>query len=244
MMFDQYKNYIKEETLKEYPLEAVFLITKNGCKKVDNIAKDPKSSFAVKTRDIANAQKEGLLAVVHSHPDYPAYPSHADMQTQLNYKIPFGLLATDGKSTTDLIWWGDSVPTPDLKTRTFRYGVTDCWSYIRDYYKINLGINLKDYAREWDFWKNGNDLYTTNLNDAGFYKIDDIKNIKPNDIFLCNYRSRIPNHGGIYIGDGLISHHMTSRDAIDISRHPSTEPLHRHRNHISAVYRFKDFEND
>ncbi|WP_421921421.1 NlpC/P60 family protein [Marinobacter salarius] len=238
-MFEQYTKYIKEKTLEAYPLEAVFLITESGCYEVPNIAKNPKETFAVASKDIQKAMSEGLKAVVHSHPHFEAYPSEADMQTQLNYRIPFGLLATDGENTTEIVWWGDGVPTPDLMKRTFVFGVTDCYSFIRDYYKINLSIDLPEIPRDWDFWKKGKALFEDNTEKAGFVRVPDIKDIQKHDMYFCVYRARVSNHAGIYIGDGQVLHHQTSGFPIDASRHPVPDPLNRHKNSISGIYRHK-----
>ncbi|WP_346949336.1 NlpC/P60 family protein, partial [Dyella sp.] len=55
-------------------------------------------------------------------------------------------------------------------------------------------------------------LYTDNLAAAGFVPVD-AKDIRRGDLVLMQIRSRnlVPNHAGIYLGDGLMLHHMYGR---------------------------------
>ena len=37
--------------------------------------------------------------------------------------------------------------------RKFRFGVTDCYTMVRDFYKREFGIELRNYARYDKFWE-------------------------------------------------------------------------------------------
>lgn len=225
-MFDEYKDQIRREAIAAFPSEAVWLITPGECRLVKNIADDPTKTFRVDRRTMAAAHARGLLAVVHSHPNFPACPSAADMQGQAATAVPWGIVATDGITAQDVAWFGDSVEVPPLVGRGFRHGVTDCYALIRDYYRLELGITLPIGARSWEWWLDGEDLYTENFGPAGFHRIE-AHEAKPGDVWLAQIRSPVPNHGGILLENGLGLHHPSAREPVDPSRLSIREPLAR-----------------
>jgi proteasome lid subunit RPN8/RPN11 len=225
-MFDEYREQIRREALAAYPREAVWLITPGECRQVENIASEPTKTFRVSKRDMAAAMARGLLAVVHSHPDYPACPSAADMRGQEASGAPWGIVATNGETATDIVWFGDQVERSPLIGRGFRHGVTDCYALIRDYYRSELGIDLIEFPRDWEWWLNGGDLYRDGIKPAGFRVIEQHE-AKPGDMWIAQLRSPVPNHGGVLLEHGLGLHHPSAREPVDPSRLSVREPLAR-----------------
>lgn len=232
VMFEQHTAQLQAEAIAAYPHEAVWLITPGECRRVKNVAPEPESTFRVGKRALASAQQRGLLAVVHSHPNFPACPSAADMRGQLASGVPWGVVSTDGESATDVAWWGDSIEPPPLVGRGFRHGVTDCYSLIRDYYRVELGIVLPEYARDWEWWLGGEDFYRREFESAGFHLIEE-RDARPGDVWVAQLRSKVPNHGGILLDGGLGLHHPSSRLPVDPSHLSRREPLARWRHHIT-----------
>jgi len=100
-----------------------------------------------------------------------------------------------------------------LVGRPFHHGVLDCWTLCRDWYAREWGLALPDPVRHDNWWDDGcSDLYTENLAAAGFVPIA-VGDIQRGDLILMQIRSRnlVPNHAGIYLGDGLMLHHMYGR---------------------------------
>jgi cell wall-associated NlpC family hydrolase len=225
MMFDQYAEQIRKQAVAAYPNEAVWLIDKSGCRQVKNIASEPTQTFRVDKRSMAAAVKRGLLAVVHSHPDFPDCPSEADMRGQLSSGVPWGIVATDGQATTPIRWWGHSEREP-LLGRGFVHGITDCYSLIRDYYAMELGIDLPEYPRSWEWWRNGGNLYLDGFAEAGFRRIERSEAM-PGDMWLAQLRSDVPSHGGIVLENGLALHHPSARQPVDPARLSRREPIGR-----------------
>lgn len=107
IQFEKYNQIIKQLALREYPEEALIFITDEGAYLVDNVALDPNTTFAANIRDTLYALRHGLKAVVHSHPGtLETKPSEADLQTQVNFRVPFGLVGTDGQDVSNVFWWG------------------------------------------------------------------------------------------------------------------------------------------
>ena len=239
-MFNEYHDQLRREALDAYPEEAVWLIVSGECRRVANVADDPCGTFRVGRRDMMDAQSRGLLAVVHSHPDYPDCPSEADMRGQMASGVPWGIVATDGQAATPVRWWGHEVREP-LVGRGFVHGITDCYSLIRDYYALEHGIDLPEFPRSWEWWRHGQDLYTDGFPRAGFRRIDPVE-ARAGDMFFAQLRSAVPNHGGIYLGDDLVLHHKTGRQAVDASRLSMREPIARWLPHITHWLRHEDLD--
>jgi cell wall-associated NlpC family hydrolase len=237
-MFEQYHEQIAAQALAGYPLECVWLITGAGCRQVDNVAGDPRATFRIARADMLQAQAEGLLAVVHSHPDTPDRPSAADMRGQLATGVPWGIIATDGAVCTPITWWGDGVPVPPLVGRGFRHGVTDCYSIIRDYYRLERGVTLPEYPRDWEWWEQGGNLYQQGFAAAGFVPIAGSQ-AAPGDVWIAQLRSPVPNHGGVLLERGLALHHPSSHQPVDPSRLSVREPIARWQAHIVLWLRYQ-----
>ena len=250
-MFEHFHDQMKKMATEAYPKEGCALITRErGFYVVPNISTEPEKSFEIGKRVLTSAYKDGLLAVVHSHPDGPDCPSEADMTGQLSTGVPWVILSTDGTACTTPFAFGDGVPTPELVGRPFRHGVTDCYSIIRDYYKIHHKVTLKEFARDWEWWlpdkdEAGNiiqepdDLYSKGFKKAGFKVITESE-VQVGDVFLAQLRAKTPNHGGVYLGNGLILHHLTSFAPVDITRLSMREPLNRWQKFITHWLRYED----
>ncbi|MFP2768023.1 Mov34/MPN/PAD-1 family protein [Oceanisphaera sp. KMM 10153] len=237
-MFEQYHEQITAEALAGYPLECVWLITVSDCRQVANVADEPEKTFRIAKRDLLKAQKEGLLAVVHSHPNYPDCPSEADMRGQINTGVPWGIIATDGTGCTPIAWWGKGVDVPPLVGRGFRHGITDCYALIRDYYRTERGVTLPEYPRNWEWWLNGDDLYGEGFRSAGFVPID-ARQAQPGDVWIAQVRSPVPNHGGVLLERGLALHHPCASNPVDPTRLSVREPIARWLPHIALWLRYE-----
>ncbi len=83
---------------------------------------------------------------------------------------------------------------------------TDCYTLFRDAYHL-AGIEMPDFHREDDWWRNGQNLYLDNLEATGLYQVP-LSAAQPGDVLLCCFGSSVPNHAAIYCGDGELLHHI------------------------------------
>jgi cell wall-associated NlpC family hydrolase len=117
------------------------------------------------------------------------------------------------KAVNRIVWWGDTLETQHLLNRYFVHGVYDCYGLLRDFYKHH-NIILPNFIRENIWWDNNIDMFGENFENAGFYNIY-IDNIMPGDVILMKIRgsktNNFANHCAVYIGDGLILHHLYNR---------------------------------
>jgi proteasome lid subunit RPN8/RPN11 len=221
-----------------YPEEACGFIVKGEYVPVKNVASDPKSHvddpdactcrkccFRVAKKDVAKYLPDADM-FLHSHPDGPLYPSRTDMQSQISMGIPWGIIALDEERIGQPEIWGDTLPIQPLVGRTFLHGIRDCYSLIRDVYRLGRErLALDDITREWPFdpiyladkprdhawWEMDLDYYETEPGKWGFVPIAQHE-AQPGDVFLASIRANGKiNHGGVLLSNDLILHHLPQR---------------------------------
>ena len=87
--------------------------------------------------------------------------------------------------------------------RQWQYGVFDCYSIVRDYYKL-LGIDLPDYERTKDV-ESCESIFLKESNKLNFKEVD-INLRKPNDVLIMKIWTKEPMHGAILLKDDMILH--------------------------------------
>jgi catechol 2,3-dioxygenase-like lactoylglutathione lyase family enzyme len=94
----------------------------------------------------------------------------------------------------------------------YEWGVNDCYSLVRRFYNEVCGMNLKDYVRPKDFWRENIDLYGQNFRNEGFETIDlPMHELRPGDGFLIAIGAPFPTHAAVYVGGDKILHHFTNQ---------------------------------
>lgn len=221
-MNDTIKTAIAEHAIAEYPRECCGLVIEEFEGEVyvpcPNTAATPFEHFVLAASDFAAAEDRGeIVAVVHSHPGASAAPSVADKaMCEVSgidrwIIVALGVQADGSIGVDDWCEFGPSGYVAPLLHREFVHGVHDCYSIIRDWYRIERGIDLPDFVRADEWWKDGkSDLYGDHYREAGFVDVGVSVDFEVGDVLLMQIRSKndVPNHAGIYLGDGLMLHHM------------------------------------
>lgn len=165
-------------------------------------------NFVLDPEDYATADEQGeIVAVIHSHPNMSAKPSQADLVACEASGLPWWIIGIPSEHWEYLEPSGYIAP---LVGRTWSHGVLDCYAIIRDWYKQELFIELPDFDRSDEWWKNGQNLYLDNILKVGFKPIS-IDDLQAGDVILMAIGSSVPNHGALYLGDGVILHHIQNR---------------------------------
>lgn len=209
-----------------YPQECVGAITADGYLPLENVAVHPEG--AVEPAEWRRRHFDGgdpvieliadqkLLALVHSHPDGPEGPSAADQRQQAAMGIIWGLCMCNHEVASPPFFWGDDLPVVPLLGRMFRNGPSgtdhkgDCGALVRDWYRTERGILLPDCPRDDEFWKHGGDLYMEHYPRCGFAPAS-ADEPAVGDVILLQIRSEVVNHAAVYVGDGLMMHHLSGR---------------------------------
>jgi cell wall-associated NlpC family hydrolase len=106
----------------------------------------------------------------------------------------------------------NTINVDHLKNIPYEDGVNDCYGVCRRFYKDIFNIELRNYARPFEWWNHGLNLYMDNFAKEGFRVMDiPIKDIHLGDCLLIALTSRVPNHCGLYVGQNQILHHPPFR---------------------------------
>ena len=214
--------------LKHEPQECCGFVVFKGQEKIflpcENIADDPENYFEISTNDWLLAhQYDGIVAVVHSHPEGEAVLSTADRQMQVQSGLDWWLVC-DGQIK-------QFRNVPHLVGRDFEHGIMDCYTLFRDAYML-AGLDLPDFEREDGWWTSGENLYLDNLTKQGFHRTDD--GVKVGDVILMQVGANVPNHAAIYLGKWhQVLHHspnrLSKRDLYDGYWFKHTHSIWRHK---------------
>ena len=172
-----------------------------------NIAEN-QTDFVMHPEDYATAEDYGeIMAVIHSHPISSAMPTPADLVGCEGSGLPWFIFSIPSGVWKEITPKGYEAP---LVGRPFCHGVLDCYSLVIDWYKRERKIELPDFERREEWWNKGDNLYLDNFEKAGFYAIDP-KDIQKGDVILMQIHSKTVNHAAIYLGNGVMLHHLMKR---------------------------------
>jgi len=219
---------IKTHALAEHPRESCGVVVGAEYIACRNEAENPEKDFRIPTAEYSKYARR-VKAIIHSHTNGKAFPSKADMQSQIATKKPWGIVVTDGAVVNDFFYFGDGSPVPPLIGRQFRHGVTDCYALVRDWYKQEQGIVLPAYARADQWWEAGESMLVDFFSDCGFEVVQRVS--EPGDCVIGRVLGKVPNHCGVYIGNDLVLHHLSNR----LSR---SEPLQPWMKYVTHCLRY------
>ena len=201
--------HAKEQDPKESVGVLIVIKGKEQYYPCNNLSTYSQQCFILDPEDYVRADALGeITAIVHSHPVTPPSPSQADKvsceQSGLKWHI------VNPKTET----WGYCEPTgykPPLIGRQWVWGVTDCWSLVRDYYKEQHNIQLLDYQRPTtpqDFLDNP--LFEQYAERTGFRELNKDEKLQKGDVLLMSILHPTLNHVAIFLGDDIL-HHLADR---------------------------------
>jgi len=204
--------------LSEFPREAVGYIINDKYVPLENSAKTPNEHFRIspsaKRKALANGPAQALL---HSHPyDKNVVtkwrhetPSSTDMESWVKGDIPWGIASTCGEGISEIVWLDSSYIAP-LIGRDFIHGIYDCYSLVKDWYKLNMNVDLPIVPRGANWWHTGKDLYDEHFEAAGFTVIP-FEEATVGDSVMMKVASPVVNHAAVITGPNEITHHLINR---------------------------------
>ena len=167
-------------------------------------------NFIIDPLDYAKAEdSQGeIIAIIHSHPTTQPIASEADKISCEESKLPWYIV--NPKTET----WGEYRPSgykPDMIGLTWVWGVSDCWSLVRRYYKEKLNIELRDWERPItpeEFM--ANPMFDSCAWRTGFRELRKDEKLENNDLLFMSIGEAGLNHVAIFI-DGDVIHHLRDR---------------------------------
>lgn len=200
---------ICEHAAAEYPNESCGFVVQNGRKACylpcRNVAENALDNFVISPQEYAQAEDQGeIIRIIHSHPDVPVLiPSEMDRLQCDHSGIVWGIVSWPEGDYTEVVPRGER----PLVGRSWLLGHADCWSLIRDYYRQEHGIALNDYSVEHEWWIDGKTrLYDDHWYAEGFREFQGP--MRAGDMIMMQVSAPVTNHAGIYLGDGMMLHHL------------------------------------
>ena len=207
----------KEEALlhakKEDPKESVgVLLNIKGKEKYfpcRNLSMNNNQCFILDPEDYVKADNLGeIIGIVHSHPITPPEPSEADRVSCEHSNLKWYIV--NPKTET----WGYCEPCgfkPPLRGRQWVWGLQDCYSLVRDWYKKEKNIELKDWTRPTtpeEFLLNP--MFEQCAWRTGFRELRSDEKLINGDLLFMSIGSPGLNHVAIFL-DGDVLHHLADR---------------------------------
>ena len=174
-----------------------------------NLSTYSQQCFIIDPDDFVKAEETGnILAVIHSHPVTPPIASQADKISCENSDLPWHIVNPKTEQ------WGYYEPSgykPTLLGRPWVWGVTDCWSLVRDWYKEEKNIILRDWDRPTtpqQFLEKP--LFESCAWRTGFRELRTDEKLINGDVLLMSILNPTLNHVAIFL-DGDVLHHLADR---------------------------------
>ena len=165
--------------------------------------------FIIDPEDYIRADNTGdIIAVIHSHPVTPPVPSQSDKVACEQSGLVWHIVNPKTES------WGYLKPTgykAPILGREWAWGVTDCYTLVRDWYKEKLNIDLIDWHRPTTLEEfNKNPMFEKCAEKTGFRELRPDEKLINGDLLFMSIFSNNLNHVAIFV-DGDVLHHLTDR---------------------------------
>jgi len=214
----------------DFPYESCGIVLEGEYFTLANTAEDPEHNFCLEPMAYALATRRGdIEAIIHSHPNGPAWPSEADQSEQMRHGIAWGIVPFSGQVPQEPFFWGGDTPMEPLLGRKFRPAVSDCYALCRDWITVNQGVTIPNLLRSDEWWDGDEDnRFLEGFAAIGFREVEG--DPEPGDGLLMSLCSSTVNHCAMYVGNGLILHHR-------LNKFSREEPFHRWRKYVRMVIR-------
>lgn len=96
-----------------------------------------------------------------------------------------------------------------LEGKVFDLETQNCYNAVQAFYRLNFGIELRDYPCPGHWWEQGLDLYRDLAGQEGFQLVQDPPSRwQAGDVILMAIDASVANHCAVLLPNGKIYHHL------------------------------------
>ena len=174
-----------------------------------NLSMTDYQCFIIDPEDYVRADNLGeITAIFHSHPITPPTPSQADLVSCENSNLPWHIV---NPKTEQWAYLEPCGYKPPLLGRQWVWGITDCWSLVRDWYKEEKNIDLRDWERPATLEEfNNKPLFEDCAWRTNFRELRPDEKLQDGDVLLMSILHPTLNHVALFF-EGDVIHHLTDR---------------------------------
>lgn len=208
------KELVKKHALKENPNECCGFVCVNYLGQVtvlkcENTARNKTGRFCIDPKMNLEAEKLGhIAAFYHSHCDTlirPELEKFSKEDLDISYECCIPALLYSHPQDAWKYYDPDTYKPAKLIGRPFVWGIWDCYSLVRDYYKMNRKVKLGYYFPPVHESISGDFGYEQYLKNENFKEVN-ISDLKKDDVILFKIKSDFINHSAIYLGGNEFLH--------------------------------------
>jgi len=172
-----------------------------------------------------------IISLFHTHIIEPPEPSDLDKEISKSIGIPSFIFSV--KSQRSFLFYPDSYQPKPLSRRIFIPYFQDCITFVKDFYFIELNINLSNSINNWARRLNDSNKVLLNLIKENFYSIN-LNEISHGDLIVFKPTDFSFFHLAVCFNGSHYWHHPAGM-------YPSKQLLNKlDRNKVYKVYRYKD----
>ena len=200
---------------RAWPEEACGVVAGGRYEERTNVAADRESSWQMDPDVLRGGD---IRAIVHSHP--PGCSRSRRRRTcsaRLTQPCPRHRSADAERRGSaqagEPFFWGPGEAPDAYLGRSYRHGVTDCYTLVRDWYARERGLALPALAYDWRWFADAPelDLYSSWRKRLGWRRVDTAA-AQPGDlVLLALMGAHVANHAGVLLEDGTLLHHPSAR---------------------------------
>lgn len=206
---------IRIEAKKNEPLECCGFIVENGAEAkivpCENVAANPIDHFEIDNKKYLEISRQyNIIGVYHSHPQPSPLESFSeeDINSCNACRIPYYLYVNELDKFQSVF---PRNYKPKYIGNPFIWGVYDCFTLVRLYYQHHFDIFINDYPRDEKYFTNPDNRIIENFEKEGFIEIKEKTQLRKHDILVFFGAKNLPQHFGVYQGNGEMTHHMINK---------------------------------
>jgi len=174
--------------------------------------------------------KNNIISLFHTHLSEDPRPGPCDISMAESFALPSFILSTASKNT--YLHYPKNYKPRSLSQRIFIPYFQDCLSYVKDFYLLNLNINLHNTNINWSRRKdNNNEDMLSHIQD--YFFIVDKKEMKDGDLIVFEPTISRFMHLGVYFNKMMFHHPIYSFPKKEVI----VDGL---LNKVYNIYRYKD----